>query len=328
MSNKIAIGCLVQWYEINIIEDYISSLFKSTENYYKPVLIDFCLVIDQSLEKIDESQSIHKMWDKFRKLIGKYQDPDNRSIIVYGTVKYDRYTISEYRRDFNTKYSSKADVLVWGESDMIVPDQFFKYIDFLHESSKEQHPKYIATFATCKMWDNSWKRLEHPDFTDKPFIEGDTQNWWSLRYEMSLAEMNEINSKVKVPEEIQIEYIYPYKFNGCGLVISSEVIKSGINVPSAAFFVHEDTAFMNLLQRVFDPPVPQWHFKNILLVHNRKSPRKRSYILGEEGDKTDIGKLRKSHPWYEKANKMSQENVNNLFDPSFKFHDWKDVFEL
>ena len=32
-----------------------------------------------------------------------------------------------------------------------------------------------------------------------------------------------------------------HKFNGCGLVISSEVIKSGANIPRGMFFVHEDT---------------------------------------------------------------------------------------
>ena len=57
-------------------------------------------------------------------------------------------------------------------------------------------------FADRKMWDDSWKQLEHPNFTDKPFVDGDTENWWSLRYNMNLDEMNAINDKV---EEFELE---------------------------------------------------------------------------------------------------------------------------
>ena len=30
-------------------------------------------------------------------------------------------------------------------------------------SLQNNNPKYLAFFGTCKMWDNSWKQLEHPD---------------------------------------------------------------------------------------------------------------------------------------------------------------------
>ena len=111
-------------------------------------------------------------------------------------------TISDYRREFNTEYCTKSDVLMWGESDALIPTQTFNILHDLHNASLgNNNPKYLAFFGTCKMWDDTWLQLEHPDFTDKPFFDKPEQfkpdHWWSLRYTMSQEEMNQINSKVE-----------------------------------------------------------------------------------------------------------------------------------
>ena len=205
---------------------------------------------------------------------------------------------------------------------MLAPKQMFTILDNLHQQTKDKNPKYLGFFSGCKMWDDSWKNLEHPDFTDKPFIEGDTENWWSLRYNMNIDEMNSFNDKV---EELDIQVINQYKFNGCGLVISSDVVKSGVNIPKSLFFIHEDTAFMLQLQKMFDGQIPQYIIKNILLVHNRKHTKKRSYVKGElESDDVSGGRLR--HDWYKKASDMSHHNTYNMFNQS-KIYTWKDVFD-
>jgi hypothetical protein len=215
-----------------------------------------------------------------------------------------------------------VDVLVWGESDMLVPKQAFVVTDHLHQNVKHT-PKYIATFGICKMWDKSWEPLEHPEFTNKPFIEGDTENWWSIPYTMSEEEMNSFNNI----EELQVSTISPHKFNGCGLVISSEVIKAGVNIPSSVFFIHEDTAFMHVLHQLL-PTTPQYHFRNLLVVHNRKHPQKRNYIAGEQSfESVDIDNKRKSHNWYKLANEYCRTNTNNLFNPNYKSYTWQDVFK-
>jgi hypothetical protein len=233
--------------------------------------------------------------------------------------------VSDYRREFNTNFCNKADVLIWGESDAILPKQMFTILDNLHQmSAQNNNTKYLGFFGGCKMWDDSWKDLEHPDFTDKPFIEGDTKNWWSLRYTMSKDEMNKINNKT---DKLDVRILPRHKFNGCGLVISSEVIKAGVNIPKSVFFVHEDTAFMYMTNKVLGN-IPQYVIKNILLVHNRKHPKKRMYIKGEEGiDKTDPGAQRRVHEWYLKANKMCEQNYQNLFNPNYKSYTWEDVWK-
>ncbi len=315
MKTKFAIGCLVQWYECDIIGEYIETLKEAIEEYDGEVIIDIAVVRNQTLEKCISNLKHQECKEK---ILNSINDLENCKISIINSL----YTIADYRREFNGKYCEQANVLVWGESDMLVPKQAFVILDHLHQNSPT--PKYLATFGICKMWDNTWKPLEHPDFTDKPFIEGDIENWWSLRYVMSKDEMNKINEKVDQPEV----YTAPqHKFNGCGLVISSEVIKAGVNIPPSVFFVHEDTAFMNMTNKVLGN-IPQYIIKNILLVHNRKHPKKRMHILGEEGiDKTDTGALRKSHSWYSKANKMCEKNCYNLFNPKYKAFTWDDVFK-
>lgn len=317
MKTKFAIGCLVQWYESEIIEYYIESLNDAIKAYEGEVEVDICIVSNSTLEKPISEEAKTKAIEKIN-LICK----SAFNLRYYSKEKKSLYTIADYRRDFNDKFCTTADVLIWGESDMLVPKQTFTVLNHLHTNVNT--PKYLATFAICKMWDDSWKPLEHPDFTDKPFIEMDTKNWWSLRYTMTANEMNDINDKVS---DIDLSIIQPHKFNGCGLVISSEVIKAGVNIPNSVFFIHEDTAFMLMTNKLLGS-IPQYHFKNILLVHNRKHPHKRIFVKGEEDiDKTDTGALRKAHSWYSKANKMSEENCYNIFNPNYKSKTWNDVWK-
>ena len=257
LNNKFAIGCLVQWYEIEIVGEYIESLKKAIDKIENKdnVIVDFKLVVNQDLEKIDESQmTIDEIITRFEKMIGGYELDVTEELV----------TIADYRREFNENYCDKVDVLMWGESDALIPKQTFEILDNMHTQVKDERPKYITFFGMCKMWDDSWKVLEHLDFTDKPFYDSPDdfdpkEHWWSLRYSMNIDEMNNFNDKV---EELDVKLLNQHKFNGCGLVISSEVIKSGVNIPRSVFFVHEDTAFMFMIQKGLGM-IPQFVIKNI-----------------------------------------------------------------
>ncbi len=316
MKTKIAIGCLVQWYECDIIEEYVESLKDAIKNYDGEVTIDFTIITNEDLEKCISGKKKNECIEKIGSIL-----------LDFDNVRFDNnlHTIADYRREFNEMYCDQVDVLMWGESDSLIPKQTFVILDNLHQTSlQNNNPKYLAFFGTCKMRDDSWKIIEHTDFTDKPFIDGDTKNWWSLRYSMKQSEMNSINERV---EDLDVRIAPQHKFNGCGLVISSEVIKAGVNIPRSVFFIHEDSAFMWMTNKVLGN-IPQYIIKNILLVHNRKHPNKRMYIKGEEGiEKTDPGAQRKVHDWYTKANKMCEQNYLNLFNPNYKSFTWKDVWK-
>ena len=333
IKNKFAIGCLVQWYEIELIGEYLQSvknaldIIENKEN----VIVDLYFNMTTSLENIDEKQctmqEINSRFNDIEKDLIKFGITLNVQRLG-GIMLHERkkiYTIADYRREFNSKYCDKVDVLMWGESDSLIPRQTFEILDNLHSGVKDTTPKYVSFFATGKMWDKSWEVLEHPEFTVKPFIDMstvDTKNWWSLRYNMNIDEMNSFNDKV---DDLDIKVLNEYKFNGCGLVISSDVIKSGVNIPRSAFFIHEDTAFQFQLQRFFQGQIPQYLIKNILLVHNRKHTKKRSYIMGEDDvELGDVTSGRKKHEWYRKASEMSHHNTYNMFNQS-KIYSWEDV---
>lgn len=324
MKTKFAIGCLIQWYECDIIEEYLSSLKKAIDAYEGEVLVDFTITSNQTLEKCIDEDTLYQCINKIQRSILKNNFkqfkvlPDIKAIETTKLI-----TISDYRRNFNTKYCDKVDVLMWGESDSLIPQQTFNILNNLHQTSlNNNNPKYLAFFGTCKMWDQSWEILEHPDFTSKPFIENDYDNWWSLKYTMTETEMNQINNKT---EDLQVLVAPQHKFNGCGLIISSEVIKAGVNIPQSVFFVHEDTAFMHMTNKVLGN-IPQYIIKNILLVHNRNHPKKRMYIKGERKDGT-MNEKRRSNEWYTKANKMSEQNCYNIFNPQYKSFNWEDVWK-
>ena len=300
LNNKFAIGCLVQFYEIDIIKDYLLSVKKSLD-------------IIENKENVVVELMLKDIFSEKHNLEFKVNDVKGREGI---------YTIADYRRDFNNEYCEQVDVLMWGESDSLIPTQTWYILDSLHNNVKEETPKYVSFFSTCKMWDDTWKVLEHPDFTDKPFIEMDTENWWSLRYNMSQKEMDDINEKTT---ELEIKQTKQLKFNGCGLVISSDVIKSGANIPKSVFFVHEDTAFMNNCLIHFRNQLPQYIIKNILLVHNRKLPNKRMYIKGQDIQDGDMTEMRKKQYWFPNADKMSQMNAFNTTEQGYTYS-WEDVF--
>ena len=318
MKTKFAIGCLIQWYECDIIEEYVDSLQDALDQYDGEVIVDFDIITNEKLEKCISESKKEECIKKILKILGTPAHKKwNINIIGY------LHTIADYRREFNSNYCEDVDVLMWGESDMLIPKQAFNVLDNLHQMSlQNNNPKYLAFFGTCKMWDKSWEILEHPDFTIKPHIDNDYDNWWSLKYTMTKKEMNEINEKT---EDLEVLVAPQHKFNGCGLIISSEVIKSGVNIPKSVFFVHEDTAFMHMTNKVLGN-IPQYIIKNILLVHNRNHPKKRMYIEGEKKDGT-MNQKRRSNEWYVKANKMSEQNCYNIFNPNYKSFKWGDVFQ-
>ena len=312
MKTKFAIGCLVQWYECDIIEEYVESLNDAIKQYEGQVIVDFTIVGNQDLETCISKEQLDECIMKIE------------SICNLGTVRYtdDLHTIANYRKGFNDDYCNQVDVLIWGESDAILPKQMFMVLDNLHQMSiQNNNPKYLAFFGTCKMWDDSWLPIEHNDFTDKPCIAEDYDNWWSLKYTMNKDEMNKINEKV---DDLDVRIVSPHKFNGCGLVISSEVIKAGVNIPKSVFFVHEDSAFMWMTNKVLGN-IPQYVIKNILLVHNRNHPNKRMFVKGETGE--TLNGLRRSNEWYVNANKMCEQNYLNMFNPNYKSFTWEDVYK-
>ena len=124
LTNKIAIGCLVQFYEIDIIKDYLLSVQKALTKIENKenVIIDICFNLNQGLEQVDEKKiTIGELRDNFREILKSvfgydhhYADAQNYTINLVehdnnggGTIE-EIYTIADYRREFNEKYCEEV----------------------------------------------------------------------------------------------------------------------------------------------------------------------------------------------------------------------------
>jgi len=109
----IAAGCLVQWYEVDMFEEYLESLAISIGEQKDLVSVDMCLCINQDLEQInDNADMLSYVMEKYLKVCNKYR---LQGVNIESSITEKLYTIADYRRDFNDKYCDKAEVLFWGE---------------------------------------------------------------------------------------------------------------------------------------------------------------------------------------------------------------------
>jgi hypothetical protein len=205
------------------------------------------------------------------------------------------------------------DFVIWGESDCLMPRELFVSLEQVSEYAESQGiNKYLATFGVRKMWDDSWKILQHPKFDNSTYHEMHHNTWQddpsSIWYTMNIDEMYEINDET---EQVDLRMIRYPRLDGSGLVISTDLIKNGCNVPHGVWSCGEDTAFQNLTQQIMGPAFVQFIIKNLLKVHNRNHPLKREYVKGEIGMKTNKEK-RKSNAGWMNNHETCQYNLDNV----------------
>tara|TARA_R100001377_G_C3127238_1_gene88058 strand:- start:244 stop:429 length:186 start_codon:yes stop_codon:yes gene_type:complete len=56
VKTKFAIGCLIQWYECDIIGEYVDSLKDAISQYDGEVMVDFTIVSNEDLEKCTSAE--------------------------------------------------------------------------------------------------------------------------------------------------------------------------------------------------------------------------------------------------------------------------------
>ena len=115
------------------IKEYADSLKDAIEEYDGQVVVDFLIVSNEDLEKCISSKQKEECMKKIVKACN------------FGNVRFteDLHTIADYRKGFNDDYCNDVDVLIWGESDAILPKQMFGILDNLHQMSlQNNNPKY------------------------------------------------------------------------------------------------------------------------------------------------------------------------------------------
>jgi len=321
LNNKYIIGCHVMFYEIDMVEEYLKSVHLALEDIENKdnVKVEMMWNLSQYFEECESGEKLFEIKQRINDLENKYG---------FYSLFYEQndkpYTMADYRRELNNQ-CNECDYIIWGESDCLMPRQMFGVLEQLKEyaNSNGVH-RYITTFGIRKMWDESWRVLEHPEFTDKPYYDMDTEedkrkaesSPWSIRYTMSQREMDEVNSKTT---DLDVQMINYPKFDGSGLVISSDLLRTGANIPPAVYMNGDDSSFLESCRLHMGDKYSQFVVRNILKVHNRNHPNKRHYVKDEDQTKNTHFK-RATKNWYKEFNEVSKGNLNKLYSSQEPFN--------
>ena len=326
LSRTYVIGTHVMWFEIEMYSDFIDgmiNLLQTVENK-ENVTIDLCLNLLQHFEEVDTDKiKKHEIFVKFKRGVAKLED---LGYWVNFEIKDDDefYFHADYRRDLNYNYCKKVDYVMWGETDSFFPREAFQVIESLAKYTDEQNiHRYLLSFSDRKMWDASWDPLVHNDYVNLQFIDDDKGhlNPNQAKSPMSIEKMNEINSKA---EEFDFSYIQHPKISGACLVLSSDLIKSGVNIPPCLLY-NDDEGLSIMSHKLLGDKYIQFVVKNVLHVHARRHPQKRMYVKGEDNPYSFIGDKNDN---FQKFLSISKQNIQTLVTEQGKFKEYNDLKKL
>lgn len=315
------------FFEVDMVGEFIQSVINAsnTVENRENITVELFYNISEYFEKIDTSLiSKEELIDKFKALLVPLKETgvDVREVIYDENKPYAQI---DYRRDLNYHNCNYYDYIIWGESDCLMPAEMFHSLETIKNYAKANNiHRYVTTFSTRKMWDNSWTVLEHNDFTTKPFHSMKTEPElaqtmpYSIRYNMSIDEMNEVNNKA---EQFDIRILNYPKFDGSGLVLSSDLIKNNVNVPRCIVGHQvDDTSMMATCAHMMGKAYVQFIVKNILKVHNRDHSKKRLYALDMDRS-SSLSKTRgaRESNWFKELNTIAKKNLSTFGQSQEKF---------
>jgi len=323
LKNKYVFGNLLMAYEVKMLEEHLRSCsnmlkdIENTENITFLYCINFQEYLEKFIEPLEINATISQLLHQFKheignaKLILEWKCSPNTVMSEYNGNTDKFYNIASFRRDLCYNWCNEVDMVLWSETDSLWPQQTLELLDGLHDHVKDVTPKYIVNFADRRLWDNSFAPI-HPMFTESIFI--DDQDWQfndesSGKAYMSLERMNEINQQ---QSQAMVEAFTEPRFDGSCVGFSSDLLKSGCNIPHGLLHNSEDVSLGIIAKKLLGDNFIQYCFHNILHVHNRRHPHKRSFILNEDNPKGLCTAADKGDWWVELETK-SKYNLDRLF---------------
>jgi len=330
LNKKYVIGTNIMWFEIEMYKDFISGLVNLLDTNIENkenVKIDLCLNLSQHLEKLDTDKITEdRIITMFQAGVSRIEDL-GYEVNTFQVEKDEFYFHADYRRDLNYNYCKKVDYVMWGETDSFFPKEAFWGLESLSQYTDSQNiHRYIACFGDRKMWDSSWDATIHNNYVDVKFVDDDKQhlNLDQAKSPLPIETMNKINENV---EELDIGMIQYPKLDGSCLVLSSDLIKYGVNIPSCMIY-NDDHGLSIMSEKLLGKEYKQFVFKNLLKVHARRHPNKRLYVM-EEDNPNSFGN--KKNDKFNQFKQLSDRNIQNLISENeekfFEYEDFKKIME-
>lgn len=269
----------ISWIDAQIVNQTLDSIVNALEFSTEPTEFLFFLNeqtnIDKPLEKTVEQQ-----WEYFihHPFISKCQ-------LIYKTDNDAPFGVAGPRRD----WMIRDGVNYWGESDCMLPIDFFYICENFHRQSKER--PYILTFAERKMWPG-WELQEHEivrkeslgtlskDISEQSFLRCDGP--------MSLDALYAFNEKQGNPKIELLPLDLSYSQDGALMVrnsiegtlaVLSDKMPQNLICPDLV--LSHDDACLQWTRNFYQ--IPQFHVGNILKGHDNWNPLKRTNIVNPMG---------------------------------------------
>jgi len=260
MKNNILFHMHIMWYESKMINETLDSLLSALDHTTLNVDIKLCLNSQTYIEQPIEG----KAEDMFIEFIN--HPALKNAEIIYKNNNDIFYNVGDWRRDI---YSNEYKYIVWGESDTLIPEDYF----YILENTNISEP-HILSLSSRKMWDGSWTPVEYIDYQNinKPHEELGIISCGSY---INYKELCEINNKY----DISIIKLPVVKIDGSMLALSSNLPNPWISTDQ--HFYGEDTCtalFFNFHQ------IPQYHINTRIKGHNYNHPLKRTNTSNTRND--------------------------------------------
>lgn len=272
----------IMWYESKMMNETFDSIQSALKNSNIPVEFFFVLNSQTYWEKPLVGNA-SDMFDQFK------NHPIFKSATVIEKTDNDPlYNVGDLRREcYNRDYK----YTVWGESDSLLPEDFFYILENLDINSK-----HALTFSSRKMWDRTWTHVEHVALRDMDINK--IHPTWRNDVQMNQSELNAFNNQFG---EVTIDVIPTgmQKIDGSTVCVSGDFDTPFVSEQGC---FGEDTSFEYYLK-----------IKNIpqLLVSNRIKGH--NYIHKDKRTNTDAKRTDQVILDYKKECSVKlQEFVNKL----------------
>jgi hypothetical protein len=264
------------WYETNMIQECWDSILaakKAAPDVKVKIMI--CFNKQTYVEKPSRGMNTEEFFTKHLNH-PLFKDPTTE--IVSKTDNDPFYNIGDWRREV---YDPEAKYTVWGESDTILPKDFFAIL-----GQVEIDQPHVLTFSGRPMWDNTWDIVTHEKLQgySKPCQCGEEHREDCIELlEEPYKYKDYINQKQldafnEESGDIKIQQV-PLKIDG-SLVCISKGHKTPFIAPNM-HFVREDTCFENVC-RIRN--IPQVCVTTRLKGHNYWHPSKRTGTFSTRND--------------------------------------------
>lgn len=253
-------GVHIMWYEVGMIEEHLASLSAAIYNATWPIEVVIAVNYQTYIEK--PTMSMERVRDKLEGALydGTKELPSFVDLTIFHVDdNLPFYNIADFRRELKCDEG----YVIWGEVDALLPESYFACLEAADAIAKST--PCVFSFASRKMWDDSWFPVEHFYLQDTT-LENTAHPFKNTDY-ITQAELDAFNEQF-TPTCIQL---LNRKIDGSLLAVRYNVPQL---IPDDMHFAREDFIAQEMLTKY---GIPQMHFSTVLKGHNYKHPNKRWY---------------------------------------------------